>query len=198
MGCTSLEDHIVIPKGPFIFTKRPNTHADVDVQLTVVSIVNYAVGCMAVKATLLALYLRVFSPNPQAKALIWLRLIFNGVFYTISVIVDLTACLPHPGDEGWSAARPNRCETENVVKFAEAHGVIGAITDLYVFFIPMTMLAGLHLSRKHKIGLYCVSFTGFLRVFTNSMQGFFDAKTSKGLRCVDHQCCLPLQDVPNR
>ncbi len=161
MECTSFENHLIIPKGKFIIKVWPNAHADFYIKLTVISIVNYAVGCMAVKATLLVLYLRVFSPNPRAKALIWLGLVFNVVFYTISVIVDLIACLPHPGDGGWSDTSAHRCETQNV-KFAEAQGVIGAVTDLYVLFIPMTMLAGLHLSRRRKIGIYGVFFTGFL------------------------------------
>ncbi|KAI1760117.1 hypothetical protein GGR53DRAFT_102855 [Hypoxylon sp. FL1150] len=86
--------------------------------------------------------------------MIWSGLVFIIIFYTISVIVSLATCLPHPGDGGWpSLARGARCETENEL-FAEAQGIIGAITDLYVFFIPMTMFAKLRLSRKRRIGIY--------------------------------------------
>ncbi|KAI1408106.1 hypothetical protein F5Y13DRAFT_205087 [Hypoxylon sp. FL1857] len=142
-------------------------------KLTIVSIVLYAVGCMTVKSTLLVLYLRVFSPNPRAKFMIWSGLIFIIVFYTISVIVDLATCLPHPGDGGWSSpARGTRCETEDEL-FAQAQGIVGALTDLYVFFIPMAMLAKLRLSRKRRIGIYGIFLTGFLACVVSIINAVF-------------------------
>lgn len=119
---------------------------------------------MTVKSTLLFLYLRIFAPHPRAKLLIYSGLSFIIVFYTISVIVSLASCLPRAGEGGWSSTvRGERCQSEDE-RFAEVQGVIGALTDLYVLLVPMTMIAGLHLSRKRKIGVYGVFFTGFMHV----------------------------------
>ncbi|TGJ80419.1 hypothetical protein E0Z10_g8347 [Xylaria hypoxylon] len=142
-------------------------------KLTVVSIVIYAVGCLTVKSTLLLLYLRVFAPNPRARIMIWFGLIFIVTFYTISVIIDLVTCLPHPGDGGWeSGPRGTRCEKEDEL-FAEVQGVVGAITDIYIFIIPMTMIAKLRLPRKRKIGVYGIFFTGFLACVVSIINAVF-------------------------
>ncbi|KAK8131205.1 hypothetical protein PG984_007643, partial [Apiospora sp. TS-2023a] len=121
-------------------------------------------GCMAVKSTLLLFYLRIFSPQPNAKRLIWSGLIFIVVFYLISFIVTLASCLPRPEDGGWSSLNPTRGERcwEEDSRFAEIQGILGALTDLYVWIVPMTMVAKVRLSRKQKFGVYGVFLTGFL------------------------------------
>ncbi|KUI57753.1 hypothetical protein VP1G_10974 [Cytospora mali] len=128
---------------------------------------------MAVKSTLLVFYLRVFAPDPRAKAMVWFGLSFNIVFYTISVIVALIACIPHTGDGGWmSSASTKRCASENQ-RFTEVQGVVGALTDLYVLLVPMTLLARLHLSRKRKIGVYGVFLTGFMACAVSIINAVF-------------------------
>ncbi|GAP82405.1 putative integral membrane protein [Rosellinia necatrix] len=142
-------------------------------QLTVVSLVIYALGCLTVKCTLLLLYMRIFSPNPRARVMIWAGLIFIVTFYTISVIVSLATCLPRASDGGWlSQSRGSRCEKEDEL-FAEVQGIVGAITDIYVFIIPMTLLAKLRLSRKRKIGVYGIFFTGFLACVVSIINAVF-------------------------
>ncbi|KAK7992450.1 hypothetical protein PG988_001244 [Apiospora saccharicola] len=143
--------------------------------LTVVSVVIYALGCMAVKSTLLVLYLRIFSLQPNAKRLIWSGLIFIVVFYLISFIVTLASCLPRPGEDGWSSinpARGNRCWEEDS-RFAEVQGIFGALTDLYVWIVPMTMVAKVRLSRKRKLGVYGVFLTGFLACVVSIINAAF-------------------------
>ncbi|KAK8053217.1 hypothetical protein PG996_012518 [Apiospora saccharicola] len=144
-------------------------------KLTVVSVVIYALGCMAVKSTLLVLYLRIFSLQPNAKRLIWSGLIFIVVFYLISFIVTLASCLPRPGEDGWSSinpARGNRCWEEDS-RFAEVQGIFGALTDLYVWIVPMTMVAKVRLSRKRKLGVYGVFLTGFLACVVSIINAAF-------------------------
>ncbi|KUI66481.1 hypothetical protein VM1G_02343 [Cytospora mali] len=142
-------------------------------ELSIVSLMIYAVSCMAVKSTLLVFYLRVFAPDPRAKAMVWLGLSFNIVFYTISIIVALVACVPHNDDGGWmSSASSRRCTTENQ-KFTEVQGVFGALTDLYVLLVPMALLARLHLSRKRKIGVYGVFLTGFVACAVSIINAVF-------------------------
>lgn len=127
-------------------------------------------GCMSVKSTLLVLYLRIFAPNPRAKFMVWAGISFNIVFYTISAIVSMATCIPHPGDGGWSStAMADRCRSESE-KFADVQGIIGALTDIYVFLVPMPMIAELHLSRKREFGVYGVFFTGFL--YASSLPNF--------------------------
>jgi hypothetical protein len=121
---------------------------------------------MTVKSTLLALYLRLFSPHPRAKLLVWSGLVFIVIFYTISVVVDLASCLPREAlGEDWSLyssfSRALRCQKEDE-KFAEAQAVIGAFTDIYVWSVPMVLLSGLRLSQKRRTGVYGVFLAGFM------------------------------------
>ncbi|KAI0521604.1 hypothetical protein F5B22DRAFT_661947 [Xylaria bambusicola] len=140
-------------------------------RLTVASVVIYALGCLAVKSTLLTLYLRVFAPDPKARSMIMFGLIFIAVFYTISVIVSLATCLPHQGEGSWNLAA-TRCESQDE-QFAEAQGVVGALTDLYVLYIPLRLLAGLTLSRRRKIALYAVFLTGLLACVVSIINATF-------------------------
>lgn len=133
-------------------------------ELIVASVVIYAVGCMAVKSTLLVLYLRIFSPHPYARAPVRGGLAFIIVFYIISVIVTLATCVPRTGEGGWSmlaSASDQRC-LEKDSRFAEAQGIVGALTDLYVWAVPMPLLAQLRLSTRRKLGVYGVFVAGFL------------------------------------
>ncbi|KAK8062700.1 hypothetical protein PG997_014797 [Apiospora hydei] len=86
------------------------------------------------------------------------------VFYLISVIVTLATCLPRAGDGGWSILSPSRGDRcfEEDSRFAEVQGIVGALIDLYVWIVPMTMIAKVRLSRKQKTGVYGVFATGFL------------------------------------
>ncbi|KAK7959362.1 uncharacterized protein PG986_004216 [Apiospora aurea] len=156
--------------------------------LTAASVVLYALGCMAVKSTLLVFYLRIFAPQPNAKRLIWSGLVSIVVFYLISVIVTLASCLPRAGDGGWSILSPSRGDRcfEEDSRFAEVQGIVGALTDLYVWIVPMTVIVKVRLSRKQKIGVYGVFATGFLFLSTHYRESWLLAHLHLG-SSTDHE-----------
>lgn len=173
MGCTRRKSYTSFQKGMLSCIKIANipdqlqtsrTQGLTVMELIVASVVIYAVGCMAVKSTLLVLYLRIFSPHPYARAPVRGGLAFIIVFYIISVIVTLATCVPRTGEGGWSmlaSASDQRC-LEKDSRFAEAQGIVGALTDLYVWAVPMPLLAQLRLSTRRKLGVYGVFVAGFL------------------------------------
>ncbi|KAI1121345.1 hypothetical protein F5Y10DRAFT_282568 [Nemania abortiva] len=161
----------VIPKGKFNYPVLNKALLNIKLQLSITSITIYALGCLTVKSTLLTLYLRLFAPDPKARYMIIFGLIFIAVFYTISMIVTLATCLPRRGEGGW-ASTATRCERQDE-QFAEAQGVVGALTDLYILYIPMRLLAGLNLSLRRKISLYAVFLTGLLACVVSIINATF-------------------------
>ncbi|KAI1175953.1 hypothetical protein F4777DRAFT_548569 [Nemania sp. FL0916] len=140
-------------------------------QLAVSLIILYALGSLAVKATLLTLYLRVFSPDRRARTAMLCGLGFISVLYIVSVIANLALCLPRDGEDGWIQSGM-RCEKKGG-QFAEIQAIFGALTDLYVFFIPIKLLAGLNLNQRRKKALYVVFFTGFLACIVSIINAVF-------------------------
>lgn len=199
MECASFKNNGVFPEGMNIKLNLLKSHANIILQLTVASIVIYALGCMAVKSTLLVLYLRIFSPHPRSRRMIYSGLSFIVVFYIISIIVTLGSCLPRAGEGGWeSPIHGERCRDEDE-RFAEVQGVIGAITDIYVLIVPLTMISDLRLSRRRKFGVFGVFLTGSMYdLLTVRELHSMLIDNSQSLCRVDHQCGLSIQNVQDR
>lgn len=199
MECAGVKNNGVFPEGTDIKLHLLKPHANIILKLTVVSVVFYAVGCMAVKSTLLVLYLRIFSPHPRSRRMIYSGLWFNVVFYAISVIVTLGSCLPRAGEGGWESTKHGeRCQSEDQ-RFAEVQGVIGAITDLYVLMVPLPMISDLRLSRRRKLGVFGVFLTGSMyELLTIRELHPMLISTFQSLCRVDHQRGVSIQNVQDR
>lgn len=182
--------------------------------MLVIVLVLYAMAAMFTKISLFALYLRIFSPSKASKRMIWGGLIVISIFYTVSALITLIYCVPHPGDGGWGSTKSlTRCATPQM-QITAASGVVGTVTDFYVMAIPLARVLQLKLTPKKKFAIAGIFLTGLLAcafsivgVWTRfvlldattpdytwlsaTAQGLSAIELNIGLIC----CCLPLLPV---
>lgn len=112
------------------------------------------------KLALFLLYYRLFASDHWTKIAIYLGIIAVCLFYLACAITFLILCLPRPG-ENWLSPRFNaRCRP--VVKVSSAHGWFGLLSDLYIFFLPLPVLWGLHMPLRKRLGVAAVFLTGLM------------------------------------
>lgn len=121
------------------------------------------VAAMFVKAAILALYRRIFSPSRRYHALILLGMAFTFASY-ISVLVSLAVgCIPRSGDYasgGWlSLPYRERCNQYNP-GITAASGVVGAVIDIYILLLPLFFISQLQTSKRRKAGLAAIFAVG--------------------------------------
>ncbi|KAI0002658.1 hypothetical protein F4779DRAFT_603408 [Xylariaceae sp. FL0662B] len=122
----------------------------------------YNCSAMFIKLSLLVLYSRLFRPMGGIQILIWLGIVVIVVFYMICNVLTLVFCIPRSGDGGWGSAKYNeRCST-HYVKLTTGQGVFSAATDVYVLLIPVSMVMGLNLSLKKRVGVASIFLSGLL------------------------------------
>ena len=101
---------------------------------------------LCVKMSLLLLYLRIFSPDKVTRYLIYVGMTFCiGAYITIMFVTIFT----------------------NVIILIAANktlGVVNFTSDVYILFVPLTVVSKLQLSTKKKIGFMMVFMTGIMSV----------------------------------
>ena len=101
---------------------------------------------LCVKLSLLLLYLRIFSPDKVTRYLIYVGMTFCiGAYITIMFVTIFT----------------------NVIVLIAANktlGVVNFTSDVYILFVPLTVVSKLQLSTKKKIGFMLVFMTGIMYV----------------------------------
>ncbi|CAG9945148.1 unnamed protein product [Clonostachys rosea f. rosea IK726] len=120
---------------------------------------------MLIKTAILALYLRIFSPSPVAKQLLWIGIAVTAVFYLTSMSVFLGHCVPRPADfasGGYLSLQTSaRCfKVSGPVSLAS--GIVGTIIDFYVLVLPVVFLWSLRTSFKKKAGIAGVFLAGIV------------------------------------
>jgi hypothetical protein len=140
---------------------------------------------MLIKTAILALYLRIFSPSPVAKQLLWIGIAVTAVFYLTSMSVFLGHCVPRPADfasGGYLSLQTSaRCfKVSGPVSLAS--GIVGTIIDFYVLVLPVVFLWSLRTSFKKKAGIAGVFLAGIVYVWPLSYPlsvAFFPANSSR-------------------
>ena len=82
------------------------------------------------------------------------------VYLTITVAIS-TLCIPKPGQEWIEVVISSGCEQRATIT-GFIYGGFNAISDLYLFFLPLSIVRKLQIPRKKKIGIYAVFGLGFL------------------------------------
>ena len=105
---------------------------------------------LCVKMSLLLLYLRIFSPDKVTRYLIYGGMTFCiGAYITIMFVTIFT----------------------NIITLIAANktlGVVNFTSDVYILFVPLTVVSKLQLSTKKKIGFMVVFMTGIMYVQRHS------------------------------
>ncbi|KAI1150710.1 hypothetical protein F4825DRAFT_452225 [Nemania diffusa] len=137
---------------------------------TLSSIVLFSLSSLFVKTALLALYLRVFSPNVIARVMIWVGVTTIVIFYITSIILNIRFCVPIsmttpvPNQDAWAKKLKASSCSQPVYNLNAAVGLFGVVSDLYVLIIPVSMVYKLRIPRNRKIGILGIFLTGLLAV----------------------------------
>jgi hypothetical protein len=137
------------------------------IKLIIMALVTSSVSLLFVKLTILALYHRIFQPSPWAFRLIWIGIIFVGLFYTITVSILLASCVPRSGQSWLLSATSGSCPSVQV-RIALSQGIFGLISDVYILAIPIWQVSALSIKGKRKAGIIVVFLTGLLAVASSA------------------------------
>lgn len=125
------------------------------------ALVTNPAAAMLVKLTILALYFRLFKPSHSAHHTILFGCVIVTTFYLTNIVVLLALCVPRGGETWLSKVSSGTCPTAQV-RIANAQGIFGLLSDLFILAIPLWQVSRLSLAPKHKAGVMIVFLTGLL------------------------------------
>lgn len=112
------------------------------------------------KASLLLLYIRIFSPKKSTRYATYFGLAFTFCLCLATVFVIVHYCAPAAG-KPWnlidSAIKCNKATVYGVVQ-----GSLAVVLDLYIFILPIPVVLGLQMSSRKRIAVLAVFLTGIL------------------------------------
>lgn len=114
-----------------------------------------------IKASMLLLYRRVFSPDRRMKTLIYTGIGYLLVTNGVSTILFGALCAPRNGESYLIRYTSRQC-VNNVNNLSIANGVCNLVADIYLLVLPLPVIWKLHLSSKKKYALIGLFMTGFL------------------------------------
>jgi hypothetical protein len=140
----------------------PVSHSANIAQGNLASVVFSNIAALFVKVSLLVLYLRIFRPDFRARILIWAGVVFIALFYVATVIAQIRIYIPPGQKDVWTSPRPSSFMLM-VLNTVSVQGVVGAVTDFYILFIPLHLVLGMRsLPLGKKIGVSGIFLTGLM------------------------------------
>ncbi|RAL07030.1 uncharacterized protein BO97DRAFT_438736 [Aspergillus homomorphus CBS 101889] len=122
----------------------------------------YNISAMFTKVSILAFYLRIFSPSRRARALIWSGVALITLGYMTLTIAMLAWMVPRRGDGGWgSTANTSRMNiASRQLDFTQ--GIFSVVSDFYVMTIPTGIIFRLNMKKQRRLGVACIFLIGFI------------------------------------
>ncbi|MCJ1397220.1 hypothetical protein MMC11_000412 [Xylographa trunciseda] len=115
---------------------------------------------LAIKLSLLMLYLSIFRPNLVLRYCIYAGVVINTLFYTACLGAQTVAWTPSSGAPwfatSFSAAHPTP------INLGIAQSAFNLASDLYLLVLPLWGVAQLQLSFRKKLGVSAIFLTGAL------------------------------------
>lgn len=110
--------------------------------------------------SLLALYLRIFTPVDHARIMIWAGCVCVATFYLACGAAYVILSVPSTSHrESWNIPT-SRATGERLLNLTSVIGVVSIVTDLYTLFIPVQLVAQLNLPLGRKLGVGALFLTG--------------------------------------
>lgn len=110
------------------------------------------------KASILFLYLRVFTVKRSMRYFIYGGIVFTTALYWVHVPLVGYFCTPRNG--GWSLMNMLKCTKLTV--WGPIQGFCALMLDIYIFILPFPVVNQLHLQHKKKIGVMLLFSTAVL------------------------------------
>jgi multisubunit Na+/H+ antiporter MnhB subunit len=118
-------------------------------------------GMTFAKCAILALYLRIFQVSRTLRFLIWVGVFVICSSYLVAIPLFTYYCTPQ-ASEHWNLMLLEKCKKNGVLALIQ--GVVGVVTDLYIFVLPLPTVLRLRLPRCKKIGVMIVFAAGLLGI----------------------------------
>lgn len=128
-------------------------------QLTYAFYITYTFDILFTKASILLLFLRVFSLTRSLRIVIQIFLWAHILFYIASFFAAVFMCFPL--DAIWNPyVRHIKCLDIGALKVVSA--VINVVSDFAILFIPISTVWNLKMQRKNKVRTMAIFATGLL------------------------------------
>lgn len=110
------------------------------------------------KTSLLLFFYRIFAPDKVFRYKLYGAFIFVALTTLTSIPMDLAVCVPGP-DDSWQEAQI-KCTKTSVYGYIQ--GPAAVIFDLFVIYLPASVIVHLHMPTRRKLGVLAVFATGLL------------------------------------
>ncbi|OWY47859.1 hypothetical protein AALT_g7513 [Alternaria alternata] len=123
----------------------------------------YPLALFLVKASILALYHRIFE-LVEFRYKVWSVAAFVTVYTIVVLFVNAFECRPNPS-QAWSPTFPKGCNNLRATYFAL--GAINVLTDITIFLLPLKAFCSLQLDPRRRWALLGVFMIGGLAVIAS-------------------------------
>ena len=118
------------------------------------------IAMWAVKACILALFIRLFDSIRWMRITAYTLIVAVGLFYLAAIAVWAVYCTPRAGED-WGATALTRASSQGVTGLVVAIGVVGLAVDCVMFVLPFPIIVGLNMRTTKKLGLLVVFAVAF-------------------------------------
>ncbi|KAI1479303.1 hypothetical protein F4774DRAFT_382596 [Daldinia eschscholtzii] len=117
------------------------------------------------KAAILLLFLQIFTVDKKMRIAIFVGLAFTIVAYWPNLILVPVFSVPHAG-ETWESLVTNP-RVRKMTPVGTEQGTLAVILDLYIFILPMPILASLNMNNTKRLHLIAIFGTALLGVIAS-------------------------------
>ena len=110
------------------------------------------------KTSLLLLFYRIFSPDKIFRYKLYGAFAFIGLTTLTQIPMYLAICLPSKHGS-WAEANTN-CHKTSVYTYVQGPAAI--VFDLFLIYLPTSVIVHLHMPLRRKIGISAIFATGML------------------------------------
>lgn len=135
---------------------------------------------LAIKSSLLLLYLRIFAPDKVTRYVIYCGLTFCFLAYTALMFLDIFV------------------NAQALVNSSKVLGVVNLTSDIYILCVPIAAVAKLQLSLRQKIGVLVVFMTGIMCEASSSGRRSDLLTFSQSLCYESCEPYIPIESQPRR
>ena len=129
-------------------------------QLIDISSMTYTLVILSTKASILLLFLRVFSPSRPVRISIHVALWANIGFYVPGFFMQLFWCVPR--DAIWNLRMRQNARCLDAFGAQLASAAINVLSDLTILILPISTVWTLQMPGRKKLGILAVFATGSL------------------------------------
>ncbi|KAF2963759.1 hypothetical protein GQX73_g9811 [Xylaria multiplex] len=145
------------------------------------------------KTATLMLFRRIFAISRAMNIAIWIGTVFCFATYASSIVITSYYSAPHFGSTWDQVVAEIYGPSVFLLYWSIAQGSASTLLDVYIFILPLPVLAGLHLSTKRKIQIIAIFCVGLLGVAAGIISLVYRVKaTQKSVSDATYNAGIPL------